>query len=192
MTEYANPFEAFGVPAEDVSDNPFSIDEVNTYNFMITDAEVKAFPKNPDIPYFVITYSVADGKYSGRTANSMHRLVPVTLAEKNGDQGKVDFSNTMALTNYKKELLDLGIPAEAVGSFNPRIHGAKLKGIKGTATFGPQKGNPQYNSVSNVKVGASITTGSAAPVVANAPSPLAEPVAAENVASVLGNWGNAE
>lgn len=195
MTEYANPFEAFGVSSDDVSSNPFSIDKVDTYNFMITDAEVKAFPKNPNIPYFVITYSVADGVYAGRTANSMHRLVPWTLAEKNGDQGAVDFQNAMALTNYKKELLDLGIPEEAVGSFNPRVHGAKLKGIKGTATFGPQKNNPQYNSVSNVKVGASVTGGGTAPVVATAPAnaTLTEPVAAENVASILGgNWGNAE
>jgi hypothetical protein len=196
MTEYANPFESFGVPADKVSDNPFSIADVDTYNFIITDAEVKSFPKNPDIPYFVITFSVDGGRYSGRTANSMHRLLPWTLAEKNGDQAAVDFQNIMALTNYKKELLDLGIPAEAIGAFNPRLHGSKLKGIKGTATFGPQKGNPQYNSVSNVKVGASVSGGGVAPVVANAPStsiPVAtEPVAAENVASVLGNWGNAE
>jgi hypothetical protein len=190
VTEYANPFEAFGVTAEEVSENPFSIDKVDDYNFIVTDAEVKSFPKNPNIPYFVITFTVDGGQYSGRSANAMHRLVPVTLAEKNGDQSKVDFSNAMALTNYKKALLDLGIPQEAIGQFNPRIHGAKLKGIKGTAKFGPQKDNPQYNSVSDIKVGASVNSG-AAGTVASAPLPT-EPVAAENVASVLGNWGNAE
>lgn len=179
MTEYANPFEAFGVDADSVDADPFSIKEVNTYPFVVSNAEVKTFK---DIQYFVIEFSITEGKYAGRGASVMNRITPFSPGEEDFEVKKA-----RALSNYKKSLLDLGLPESAIKMFNVRTHANKLVGIRGTATFGPQKGRPEYNSVSNIKVqnaasGTATESGSPASVTQT------EPLSAENAASVLGNW----
>lgn len=181
--EYANPFEAFGVDADSVDSDPFAIKEVNTYPFVISGAEVKTFK---EIQYFVIEFSVTEGKMAGRGASSMSRLTPFSPGEEDFEVKKA-----RALSNYKKILLDIGLNEEQIKQFNVRVHANKLVGIRGTATFGPQKNNPQYNSVSNIKVGngnaAPATTEGAASLAATTVTPT-EPLSAENAASVLGTW----
>lgn len=180
--EYANPFEAFGVDADTVDADPFSIKKVNTYPFVVSNAEVKTFK---EIQYFVIELSITEGEMAGRGASVMSRITPFSPSEEDYEVKKA-----RALSNYKKALLDLGLPETAIKQFNVRVHADKLVGIRGTATFGPQKGNPQYNSVSNIKVAGSAIPGAegatASPAVASV-TPT-EPLSAENAASVLGNW----
>ena len=180
MTEYANPFEAFGVNPADVDADPFSIKEVNTYPFVISAAEVKKFK---DVNYFVIEFSITEGKYSGRNASVMSRITPFSPGEED-----YEVKRARALSNYKKSLLDIGLNEEQIATFNVNIHGQKLVGLRGTATFGPQKSSPQYNSVSNI-----VMNGSGATANPVATSPVAtvtptEPLSAENASSVLGNW----
>jgi hypothetical protein len=179
--EYANPFEAFGVDADSVDADPFSIKEVNSYPFVISSAEVKTFK---DIQYFVVEFSITEGKMAGRGASVMSRITPFSPGEEDFEVKKA-----RALSNYKKSLLDIGLNEGQIKAFNVRIHADKLIGIRGTATFGPQKNNPQYNSVSNIKVAGTATEGTvaASPTTTASVTPT-EPLSAENAASVLGNW----
>lgn len=144
-------FEAFGVSADDVSENPYSISDPDVYACQVTSAEVKSFPSNPALNYLVFEYTITEGKHAGKTANSMHRLAPWTEQERagKGSNGTNDYQamNTRLLSNYKKELLALGVPEAALNQFKPSTHAAKLVGIKGKAFFGPQKNNPEYNTV---------------------------------------------
>lgn len=147
-----NFFDQFGVTADDVSENPYSIDEPNYYPCMVTGAEVKHFGPNKDIPHMVIELTVQGGKHAGKSANDMHRLKPWTQAER-ASQGDYEAMNARLLSGYKKSLLSYGIPEAALNAFNPTNsdHLRKLVGIKGVAWFGPQTNNPQYNSVRDFK-----------------------------------------
>lgn len=176
MTTQANDFfSAFGVNPNDVDENPFSIPK-NSYNVVLSDAGVKEF-KN--IEYFVIEWSIADGAHKGKTVSDMHRMQPWTPAERDDWEAM----NVRAVSSFKKALLDLGIPASALGQFNPRTMGSKLVGIKGTATVGPQKNRPEYNSLSNFT--RKTASQEVAPVSA---APSEAPAAQENIADLLGDW----
>lgn len=177
MTETTGTlWDAFGVNPNDVDENPFSVPK-NAYKVVISSAEVKEFK---DIPYFVIQFDIADGPHAGKGASDMHRMIPWTPAERDDYQAM----NARALTSFKKALLDLGMPEGALAQFNPRIHGTKLVGIKGTATIGPQKNRPEYNAISNFSRGASANSTSHALV--EAPE---KPVEEEkDMADLLGDW----
>lgn len=147
----AGLFDAFGVSASDISENPFEITEPNRYGCVVTDSEIKEFgPEGSKKPYWVITYTVKGSKHDGKSANSMHRLVPWTPEERS-QQGDFEAMNARLLSAYKKELLNLGIPEEALNAFDPKNHAhrSKIVGIKGTAWFGPQKNNPGFNAVAD-------------------------------------------
>jgi hypothetical protein len=182
MTVANDFFSAFGVNPNDVDENPFSIPK-NSYNVFLSDAGVKEF-KN--IEYFVIEWSIADGAHKGKSVSDMHRMQPWTPAERDDWEAM----NVRAVSSFKKALLDLGIPAAALGQFNPRTMGQKLVGIKGTATVGPQKNRPEYNSLSNFTRGKSANSTSNALVAPVEPvaSVSAVPVAEENIADLLGDW----
>jgi hypothetical protein len=175
MSENTDFFSAFGVNPNDVDENPFSIPK-NKYNVVLSDAGVKEFNS---IPYFVIEWSVADGAHKGKTASDMHRMIPWTSA----DRDDWEAMNARALSGFKKALLDLGIPANALSQFNPNTHGPKLVGIKGTATMGPQKNKPEYNSISN------FTRKTASAEVAQPSAASSEtPAVQENISGLLEGW----
>lgn len=175
MSEANDFFSAFGVNPNDVDENPFSIPK-NTYDVVLSDAGVKEFK---DIPYFVLEWTVADGPHKGKTASDMHRMKPWTPAERDDWEAM----NVRALSGFKKMLLDLGIPANALGQFNPNTMGSKLVGIKGKATMGPQKNRPEYNQISN------FTRKQASQEVApNAASSSGTPAAEENIADLVSGW----
>jgi hypothetical protein len=180
MTESSgNPFADFGVDPDSVDPDPFSIKEVDTYPFVVTGAEVK---KYNEIEYFVVDYSITEGKMAGRGARTMHRITPF-------NPGEEDFAvkKARAISNYKKSLMDLGLPEVAINAFNVRHHAQKLVGIRGTATFGPQKNNAAYNSVSNIK--ASSVAGPTESTLAPASTGVAtESLSTENLVTKLGNW----
>lgn len=176
MTENNDFFSAFGVNPNDVDENPFSIPK-NSYNVVLSDAGVKEFS---NIEYFVIEWSVADGPQKGKTASDMHRMQPWTPSERDDWEAM----NVRTLSSFKKALLDLGIPANSLGQFNPRTMGNKLVGIKGTATMGPQKNKPEYNSISNFTRKTSTATAGAPAVEASSGTPAAQ----ENIAALLGDW----
>lgn len=149
----AGLFDAFGVSAADVSENPFGISKPNRYECVLTDSDVKEFgDEGKQIPYWVNVYTIKGGPEDGKSANSMHRLIPWTQEER-AMQGDVEAMNARLLSGYKKELMDLGIPEEAMNAFDPRnpAHRNKVVGMKGSAWFGPQKGKPGYNAVSEFK-----------------------------------------
>lgn len=181
MTE-TSMWDAFGVNANEVDENPFKI-PANTYDVVISGAEVKDFK---DIPYFVVELSIVGGDQAGKSANIMHRIVPWTASERDDWQAM----NMRLLANYKKDLLSFGIPAGALQEFKPKVHGPKLMGIKGKAWLGPQKNNPDFNSVRNFtrnENGAGAQSSSTPTQVAATPAP------AENTAitdDLLGAWNN--
>lgn len=147
----AGLFDAFGVTASDISENPFEITEPNRYACVVTGSEIKEFgPEGNKKPYWVITYTVKGSKHDGKSANSMHRLVPWTPEER-AQQGDYEAMNARLLSAYKKELINLGIPEEALNAFDPKNNGHREKviGIKGSAWFGPQKNNPGFNAVAD-------------------------------------------
>lgn len=176
MTETNDFFSAFGVNPNDVDENPFSIPK-NTYNVVLTDAGVKEFK---DIKYFVIEWSVADGPQKGKNVSEMHRMQPWTP----GERDDWEAMNVRALSGFKKTLLDLGIPAGALGQFNPNTMGTKLIGIKGTATIGPQKNRPEYNQFNNFTRKTATATSEVAP---NGTAP-SEPAVKEDLTDLLGGW----
>ena len=188
-------FGQFGVSPDDVSENPYSITDPNRYACMVSSVEVKEFGKEgaPKIPYLVFEYTVQGGKHAGKTANDMHRLIPWTAQER-ASQGDHEAMNARLLSGYKKALLSLGIPEAALSVFNPRNseHTKKLVGVRGTAWFGPQKNNPQYNTVSNFERDDN-ATGNATAQSANAtpnsePSPTASSSANEVDVDAIANW----
>jgi hypothetical protein len=181
MSESNNFFDAFGVNANDVDENPFSIPK-NKYDVVLADAGVKEFN---NIEYFVIEWQVANGPHAGKNASDMHRMQPWTPQERDDWEAM----NARTLSGFKKALMDLGMNAAQIGAFNPRTMGQKLAGIKGTASMGPQKNKPEYNSISNFSRKTATT-----PVANSAGAPVSngnlagEPVAEENLADMLGDW----
>lgn len=147
-----NFFEQFGVTADDVSENPYSIEDPNYYPCMVTSVDIKNWGPNKDIPHLVIELTIQGGKNAGKSATDSHRLKPWTAQER-ASQGDHEAMNARLLSNYKKALLAYGIPEAALNAFNPtnRAHIQKLVGIKGVAFFGPQKNNPEFNSVRDFK-----------------------------------------
>lgn len=149
-------FDAFGVSAADVNENPFQISKPNRYACILSESDVKEFGKDGEqkIPYWVNEYTINDGgENDGKSANSMHRLIPWTPEERMAANGGKDDSKAMnarLLSGYKKELMNLGIPVEAMNAFDPKnpAHRNKVIGLKGSAWFGPQKNNPEFNTMS--------------------------------------------
>lgn len=137
-------FGNYGVTADEVNENPFSIPH-GTYDVVVSGAEVKSFKKNPDIEYFVIEYQIERGTEAGKTAQKMFREKKLTAA----DSQDYLTQNARTLSNFKKEMLALGLTDAQINGFDTRVHGTKLVGIRGTAVMGPQKGNEEYNSISN-------------------------------------------
>lgn len=147
----AGLFDAFGVSAEEVNENPFEITVPNRYNCVLTESEFVEFGEDgAKIPYWRNTYTVKGGKEDGKSANTLHRLTPWT-AEERATQGDKDAMNARLLSGYKKELMNLGIPEEAMNAFDPKNpnHRNKVIGMKGSAWFGPNKKNPGFNQVSD-------------------------------------------
>jgi hypothetical protein len=182
MTDFNNFFDAFGVNANDVDENPFSIPK-NVYDVVLADAGTKEFN---GIKYFVLEWHVATGPHAGKNASDMHRMQPWTPQERDDWEAM----NVRTLSSFKKALMDLGMNAAQIGQFNPNTMGNKLVGIKGTASMGPQKNRPEYNSITNFsrKVTASPATNSAGAPVSGNGGLTGGPVAEENIADLLGDW----
>ncbi|ASZ73191.1 hypothetical protein NELLIE_38 [Arthrobacter phage Nellie] len=174
-------WDAFGVNANDVDENPFKI-PANTYDVVISGAGVAT---HKDIPYFEVEISIVGGAEAGKSAKIMHRTIPWTSQERDDWQAM----NMRLLANYKKDLLAFGIPAGALQEFKPAIHGPKLMGIKGKAWMGPQKNNPDFNTVRNFT-----RNDNGAGAQSSAPSQVAaNPAPVENAAidmDALAGWAN--
>lgn len=171
-------WDAFGVNANDVDENPFKIPAM-VYDVVLSGAEVAT---HKDIPYFEVEVSIVGGEQAGKSAKIMHRLIPWSAQERDDWQAM----NMRLLANFKKDLLSFGIPAGALQEFKPAIHGPKLVGIKGKAWLGPQKNNPDFNSVRNFTRSESGTAAAQAQVPTH-------PAPAENAAisdDLLANWSN--
>lgn len=180
-------WDAFGVTPEQVSENPFSIVPKGRRACAITDAKVGTF-KDSDIPQFMIEFTVTEGPDSGKKANVNHRMKPWTPQEKEN----YEFLNTMALTNYKKDLVSFGLNTpEIQRAFDPRNpdHCAKIIGLSGSAIFGPQEKRPEYNMVSDFELAGSNqvadTSGNGAPSASV--TPTASKAETVDLASL--NWG---
>ncbi|USL89119.1 hypothetical protein SEA_CASSEROLE_37 [Arthrobacter phage Casserole] len=174
-------WDAFGVNANDVDENPFKI-PANTYDVVISGAGVAT---HKDIPYFEVEISIVGGSEAGKSAKIMHRTIPWTSQERDDWQAM----NMRLLANYKKDLLAFGIPAGALQEFKPAIHGPKLMGIKGKAWMGPQKNNPDFNTVRNFTRNES----GAGAQTASTPNVAAQPAPVENTAidmDALAGWAN--
>lgn len=151
-------FSAYGVDATDVDENPFVAPD-NTYKVFVSNAEVTNFKKDAGPDFFSIEISIDGGPHGGKRANLLFRMTPLTAS----DQDDWETANARTLTNFKKALLDLGIRPEALNMFNPRVHGSKLIGIKGTARVFPSK-REGYNNVSGFQRASAVT-----PVAESAP-----------------------
>jgi hypothetical protein len=180
-----NPFEAFGVNANDVDENVFRIPR-DKYNVVLQEAGLKEYK---DIPYFELVWAVdpkqdnpAKAAHSGKTAKDMYRLTPWTPAD--ADDWKT--RNARTISSYKKALLDLGVPANMIQQFNPEVHGPKLVGLRGTAIMGPQKNNPEFNAISNFTRANSSASGTS-PAAPAAVAPV-EQESAEKVDDLLTDW----
>jgi hypothetical protein len=177
-------FSAFGVTdTSTVETDPFKI-PYNKYPVQITGSEVKDIK---DVPYWEIEFTIMDpnSPHSGKTANNLLRLSPWTQAERPEDYKTM---NARTIGSYKKALLDCGIKEEHLNSFNPRLHGTKIIGIKGFATIGPNKKG--YNAIFEFEraqaVSASTSaTENSAPVSAT-PTPEVD---ADALANLMGNLG---
>lgn len=135
-------FDAFGTKAAEVSEDPFSVPD-NTYNVAITEAGVKTFK---DIPYFMVRLTIASGKEAGKSASSMHRMIPWTAQERS-DKGDHEAMNERVKSNYKREMLSFGISEEGLDKFDPNSvqHCNSLLGIKGTAFIKSQNGFTNFS-----------------------------------------------
>lgn len=153
-------WDAFGVSANEVSENPFYIPR-DEYPVNV-EAEVKSWKEYGPV-YFVINFTIMDGPYRGMSANRMFPKVPLTAA----DDKEYKAKNARTLTSLKKTLIELGLNAEQIGAFRftPEFASA-ITGIKGTANIGPQKNNDQYSSVYEFKRGGSVSATPAASSVA--------------------------
>lgn len=134
-------FSAFNTSAAAVSDDPFHVDG-NTYNVQVSGADLKEF-KN--IPYFVIQLTIVGGQNAGKSASSMHRMIPWTQQER-ASQGDFEAMNARLLSNFKVEMLNFGIKEEVLDQFDPNnvTHRNKLLGIKGTAYIESKNGFTNY------------------------------------------------
>ena len=141
MTE--NFFSAYGTAAADVDENPFVAPD-NTYAVAVTKAEVTDFAKDNGPKFFSIEYSITKGAHTGKRANQLFRMTPLTAA----DQEDYEASNARTLSNFKKAMLDLGLKEEALNVFNPNTMGSRLVGISGTARIFPSK-REGYNNIQN-------------------------------------------
>ena len=144
----AGLFDDFGVSASDVSENPFEITVPNRYTCVLTESDIKEFGKEVKVPYWVNVYTIKGGKEDGKSANTLHRMTPWTKEER-ATQGDTEAMNARLLSGYKKELMNLGIPEEAMNAFDPKNpnHRNKIIGLKGSAWFGPNSKNPGYNEI---------------------------------------------
>lgn len=125
-------FDAYGVNAQDVNEDPFSIPK-NTYNVQVSKSEMTNFNKDDGPMFFQVEFTIVGGEHAGKSASDSFRMVPYTAADREDWQTL----NSRTLSNYKKLLLNLGMKPEALGAFDPKNpdHRAKLLGIKGTATL---------------------------------------------------------
>lgn len=155
-----NFFSAYNTTAENVDENPFVAPD-NTYNVMVSGAEVTDFKKDDGPKFFSIEYSIVGGPHAGKKANMLFRMTPLTAA----DSDEYETGNARTLSNYKKALLDLGMSEAGLNMFSPSTMGGKLIGIKGTARVFPSK-REGYNNISNFqRAVATAAPTEAAPVV---------------------------
>lgn len=142
-------FAEFGVTPDEVEENPFRIPK-GRYNCTITDAKVDSFKNSPDIPQLMIEFTVSDGPHAGKKAQTNHRLKKWTPEER-AEKGDHDAMNARLLSNYKRDLMAFGFSSEIMKAFRPANpdHTKKLIGLAGSANFGPQPNNPEFNMVSD-------------------------------------------
>jgi hypothetical protein len=177
-------FSAFGANAATVETDPFKIPH-NKYAVTITGSEVKDIK---DVPYWEIEYTITtpDSEQQGKSANNLLRLTPWTQAERPEDYKTM---NARTIGSYKKALLELGIREDQLDTFNPRTMGAKIIGIKGYATIGPNKKG--YNAIFDFERAA--TASASAPVATQnteAATSVSQTVPdADALASLMGNLG---
>src|SRR4030095_2063604 len=162
-----NFFAAYGVDADEVSEDPFTVPD-NTYRVIVSEAEITDFGKDNGVEFFSIQISVNDGgEHDGKNANLLFRMPPLTAA----DQENYKTANARTLSNYKKALINFGLSEEGIKMFNPRVHASKLVGIKGTARMFPSK-KEGYNNVADFKRdGVSVTPAESAPASVAAQEP---------------------
>lgn len=167
-------WDAFGVSADDVSENPFFIPR-DDYPVNV-DAEVKSWKDGGPV-YFVVNFTITSGAYQGMGANRMFPVKPLTA----NDDPEFKTKNARTLTSIKKTLIELGLTHEQINAFRFTPDFAKaISGIKGTADIGPQKNNDQYSSVYGFTRNAST----------NGPVPTSAPVVTEAVAPAVPQAGS--
>jgi hypothetical protein len=178
-------FDNYGTTADAVSENPFSI-PFGSYPVVISDAEIKQGSKDKTVDFFVIEYEVASGEHAGKTASTWFRTKPLTAA----DDKNYAANNARTLSNFKKALLDIGLNEAQINAFDPYTHGSKLRGIRGTAKMGPQKNNPEYNSISNFtrNSGASTAVTQSPGVSEEMGTPVSDSAVSAEADDLLANW----
>lgn len=179
-------WDAFGVSADDVSENPFYIPR-DEYNVNV-DAEVKAW-KDGGPEYFVVNFTIMDGPFRGMGANRMFPKKPLTAE----DDAEYRTKNARTLTSLKKTLIELGLTPSQINAFRFTPDFAKaISGIKGKADIGPQKNNDQYSSVYGFTRGnasAPIENGTV-PVTQSAPSDGFPQAGSGSVSGSVGSLDN--
>ena len=187
MTE--SIWDAFGVTADDVSENPFYIPR-DDYNVNV-EAEVKSWKEGGPV-YFVVNYTIMDGAYRGMGANRMFPKKPLTA----DDDKEFKTKNARTLTSIKKTLIELGLSAEQINAFRftPEFASA-ITGIKGVADIGPQKNNDQYSSIYGFTKGSAMSAqtpsnAGTVPVNATAPSSVFPQVVNESASGSVGSLDN--
>jgi hypothetical protein len=130
---------------EDIPEDPYTIPD-NRYKVMVSKVDTTDFNKPGGPKYFTLEVTVLEGENKNKTANTMIRLSPETAA----DSPDYASHNARNVSNAKRLLLSLGVPAQALGQFDIRKpdHRAKLMGIRGTARCFPAK-KAGYNNFSD-------------------------------------------
>ena len=148
-------FSAFGAKAYEVSEDPFHVDG-NTYNVSVSSAEQKTFK---EIPYFVVEVTIADGKNAGKSASTMHRLIPWTASER-AEKNDHEAMNARVLSNFKVDMLNFGIAEDMLDVFDPTnpTHRNSLLGIKGTAWIESKNGYTNYKDFKRAVAAAPVQT----------------------------------
>lgn len=164
-------FSAYGTTAAEVDENPFVAPD-NTYNVVVSGAEVTNFKKDGGPEFFSIEISIDGGPHGGKRANFLFRMTPL----KASDQDDWETANARTVSNYKACMISLGMKEDMLNLFNPRTMGNKLVGIKGTARVFPSK-REGYNNVSSFqRKGVTVESpATEAPVSAGISTPVSEP-----------------
>lgn len=159
-------WDEFGVNVDQVEENPFAV-PLDEYQTKVS-AELKRF-KSDGPEFFVFHYTIVSGAQSGKGADKIFPLKPL----RQGEDPEWEVKNARTLTNLKRTLIELGLDANAIRSFQLNAQYAQAisaQSPRGIAKIGPQKNNPQFNAVHEFTKAASPTVSDAPSVVQSVPN----------------------